>query len=430
VTCACNAGLFRKALHEIYIPRIQRGNASFAAKVLGARGALLSILAPFFEHGRFESPVVETGVEGQCLTQEDQLFILAQAALYLTTTRGMGTPEARICYERVESLCHSVSHPQLHYSALIGQWRYSLTSDNLRIAMQIAKRTYLVAQEQNDPALLIGACNGLACTAYYLGDFEAGLEYAMRGAQIWRSGSTASSVEEVDAPVVSCLFHQALAEWHLGKLTSCHLTMEEAVSLAKQLSDMPALTNAIFNAAILSHYERNISDTERSASKVIELSTHYNFAFWLAIGSILRGWALSASGATVEGIACIKNGIQEYRVAGQVLGMPYFLGLKAEALYLAGRTAEALGAIQEAESFTQRSSAHFWSAELHRLGAIFLTALKAQEAEIEASFCAAVRVAREQKSVSLEKRAEATYANYRQQRASGSVRRKFRLPLC
>jgi hypothetical protein len=36
VICGCRAGLFREALHEIYIPRIQRGNASFAANVLGA----------------------------------------------------------------------------------------------------------------------------------------------------------------------------------------------------------------------------------------------------------------------------------------------------------------------------------------------------------------------------------------------------------
>src|SRR5262249_50226758 len=45
VICGCNAGLYREALHEVYIPRIQRGTASFAAKVLGARGALLLVLA-------------------------------------------------------------------------------------------------------------------------------------------------------------------------------------------------------------------------------------------------------------------------------------------------------------------------------------------------------------------------------------------------
>src|SRR6202008_4132274 len=62
VVCGCHAGLFREALREVYIPRIQRGNASFAAKVLGARGALLSVLAHFFEQGCWGSPV-QVGAE-------------------------------------------------------------------------------------------------------------------------------------------------------------------------------------------------------------------------------------------------------------------------------------------------------------------------------------------------------------------------------
>jgi hypothetical protein len=47
VICGCNAGLFREALHEVYILRIQRGDTSFAAAVLGARGASLSVLVHF-----------------------------------------------------------------------------------------------------------------------------------------------------------------------------------------------------------------------------------------------------------------------------------------------------------------------------------------------------------------------------------------------
>jgi hypothetical protein len=81
VICGCNAGLFREALHEVYIPQIQRGNASFAAKVLGARAVLLSVLAHFFEHGRWGLPA-KTGIEGQSLTEEDQLFILLQAGQF------------------------------------------------------------------------------------------------------------------------------------------------------------------------------------------------------------------------------------------------------------------------------------------------------------------------------------------------------------
>ena len=66
---------------------------------------------------------------------------------------------------------------------------------------------------------------------------------------------------------------------------------------------------------------------------------------------------------------------------------------------------------------------------MHRLHGVFLTAMGADETQIEASFGEAIRVAKEQKSVSLEKRAEATYAEYRRQKASGSAGRGFRLPL-
>src|SRR5580700_5808992 len=73
VISGCNAGLFREALHEVYIPRIQRGDASFAANILGARSALLSVLVHFFERGRWGSPA-ERAAAGQSLTAEDQLF--------------------------------------------------------------------------------------------------------------------------------------------------------------------------------------------------------------------------------------------------------------------------------------------------------------------------------------------------------------------
>ena len=160
---------------------------------------------------------------------------------------------------------------------------------------------------------------------------------------------------------------------------------------------------------------------------MIKLSTGRNFAHWLSVGGILRGWARSASGDTAEGIPWIEDGVT--RAAGTVRGLPYYLGLKAEALHLADRTSEALEAIKEAEKVVERSEEREWFAELHRLRGVFLTAMGAEETQIEASFRAAIRIAKEQKSVSLEKRAEATYAEYRRQRASGSRGRGFRLLL-
>jgi tetratricopeptide (TPR) repeat protein len=341
VICGCNAGLFQEALHEVYIPRIQRGKDSFAANVLGARGALLSVLACFFEHGRWGS-LVEAGVKGQILNAEDHLFILMQAGLYLTATRGLGSPDAGICYERAEALCHSLNRPMLLHSALMGQWRYSLMTNKLTATMQIAERVYSLTQEQNDSSLIV-ACSALATTLYFLGDFETARQYAMRGIQIWRSGSVQ--------------------------------------------------------------------------------------AHWRAVGVIYGGWARSASGDTAAGVAWIEDGIRDWRATGAVRLMPVWLSLKAEALYLTGRTPEALEAIKKAVALSEGSGEREWYPELQRLRGVFLAAIGAEATQIEASFSEAVRIAREQKSVSLEKRAEATVAEYRRQKAGGSGERGFRLPL-
>jgi predicted ATPase len=428
VICGCNAGLYHEALHEIYIPRIQRGNDSFAANVLGARGPLLSVLVHFFEDGRWGSPV-ETAVEGQSLVAEDQLFILLQAGRYLTATRGFGAPEACICYERAEALCHSLDRPRLLSVALMGQWHYSLITDTVTATLQIAKRFYSLAHEQNDARLMTGAYRVLAGTLFYLGDFESSRQYAMRAVQIWRSGSVQSHPEDLDTPVVGCLCYQAKSEWHLGEIASSKATIAEAISVAKKLNDMHTLASALYSAAILGYYELKFAEVERLASDLIELSTRHNFVYWLAAGATLRGWARSALGETAEGIAWIEQGIRDLRASGLTLDTPSLLALKAEALHLADRTSEALEAIREAEAMVERSEERFWCAELHRLRGVFLAAMGADETQIEASFCEAIRIAKEQKSILLVTRAEASYEEYCRGKASGSGGRGFRLPL-
>jgi hypothetical protein len=98
--------------------------------------------------------------------------------------------------------------------------------------------------------------------------------------------------------------------------------------------------------------------------------------------------------------------------------VPYFLALKAEALHLADRTSEALQTIREAEAIVERTGGRVMCAELCRLRGVFLAAIAAEEAQIEASFREAIRIARDQKSISLTKRAEESYAEYRRQKAS------------
>jgi hypothetical protein len=109
--------------------------------------------------------------------------------------------------------------------------------------------------------------------------------------------------------------------------------------------------------------------------------------------------------------------------------VPYYLSLKAQALYLANRTPEALEVIKEADALVEKNEDYNMRSRLQLLRGVLLATMGADDTQIEASFSEAISTAKEQKSVSLEKRAEATYAEYRRQKASGSGERRFRLPL-
>ena len=221
-----------------------------------------------------------------------------------------------------------------------------------------------------------------------------------------------------------------MSEWHLGEIASCQANIAAAISLAKELNDANALALALTWAALIGYFERKPAEVEHCASELIELSTRQNFAPWLALGTVCRGWARSVSGDTTAGISWIEDGIGDWRATGATLTIPFSLAVKAEALHLADRTAEALESIGEAQATSERSGERWCYAELHRLRGVFLAALGADESQIGASFSEAIKIAREQKSVSLEKRAQATYAEYRRQKASASGGCGFRLPLC
>jgi hypothetical protein len=94
---------------------------------------------------------------------------------------------------------------------------------------------------------------------------------------------------------------------------------------------------------------------------LIELSTQHNFEYW------------------------IEQGIRDLRATDTVLAIPFFLTLKADALHLANRTSEALEAINEGQALAERFEQRRYLSDLHRFSGVFLAALGADEAHIEAS---------------------------------------------
>jgi tetratricopeptide (TPR) repeat protein len=276
---------------------------------------------------------------------------------------------------------------------------------------------------------MIGAYRALAGTLFFLGDFESARRYATEGVRVCRSATVQSAAEEYYSPLLSCLRYEALAEWHLGEIVSSRASLDEAISIAKDSNDMIALAFALNTATSFAVDERKPAEVDYLASKVTELSLRYHFVDFLAEAAIYRGWARSVSGDTTEGIGWIEDGISDFRETGAVLGLTYLLALKAEALHLADRTSEALQTIDEADALVLKTHERQHLAELKRLRGVFLASMGDDQTQVETLFSEAIRIAKEQKSVWLEKRAQATYAEYRRHKASTLASTKLRLQL-
>jgi predicted ATPase len=204
--------------------------------------------------------------------------------------------------------------------------------------------------------------------------------------------------------------------------------MSEALAQAQEVAHPYTLAFALAHTAWLRHYRWETAETRERAEADIEFSGEQGFPFFLAQGTILRGWALAEQGLHVEGIAQMRQGLAGHEAGGVLLIRPYWLSLLAQAYGRSGRGEEGLRVLDEALAMLHDQ--HVWEAELHRLrGELLLAHLGGRDdaeaapvdayamteagqfvAQAESSFWRAIKVAREQQSKSLELRAGTSLA--------------------
>ena len=100
---------------------------------------------------------------------------------------------------------------------------------------------------------------------------------------------------------------------------------------------------------------------------MITLSGEQGFPFWLACGTILRGWALAEQGQGEEGIAQMRQGLAAQQATGAEMYRPYCLALLAEAYGKVGQPEEGLNMLAEALAIVNKNGERFYEAELYRL---------------------------------------------------------------
>jgi len=298
--------------------------------------------------------------------QELKLQISLGAALLIA--KGYGAPEVKAAYSRARELSQRGGNPAQVFPTLLGLWRSSVVESRLRTSRELAEQLLELGQRAEEPSLLAVAHSTLGLTLTLLGEWATARLHLETGRDLYNADHRHSYVYVFGAhdPGVARLAYLGRTLWHLGYPQQALMASQDSVALARKVSHPYALGFALVFASRVHQLRRDSVATQELAEEAIALSTERGFPHWVAIGTILRGWAVAMREPGPQAIAQIEQSIEAWRGTGIGSSQSYWLGLLAEAYKRLGQPREGLTVLAEALDRVEETGERWWEAELHR----------------------------------------------------------------
>src|SRR4029453_6746679 len=267
----------------------------------------------------------------------------------LLATHGHAAPEVGEAYTYARQRCAHLEDPQRLFPVLRGLWNYHNVRAELQTAHALGEQLLTLAQQAQDAAMLPAAHRALGATWLWLGAVAASHPHFAQGIALYdpthHRASTSLYGEDAGG---TCRSLGTRTLWCLGYPDQALTQSQEAVTLAQQLAHPFSLNLAWCSAATLAQLRREVRSAQECAEAAISLAKEQGFPFWMAIGAILRGWALVQQGQIQEGIEQLHQGLRAHRATGAELDRPYFLALLGEAYGTIEEVGAGLTALAEA----------------------------------------------------------------------------------
>jgi predicted ATPase len=331
----------------------------------------------------------------------------------LLALKGHGAAEVEQTYGQARALCQRVGETSQLVSALLELFAFYLARPELQTARELGEQLFTLAQNVQDPGLFVVAHRMLGTTLFYLGEVSSAYERLQQGLALYTAQQHLPAYFYGQDVQVYCRVYAAMALWLLGYPDQALQTIQQArtQALAHPFSQAVALDHS----AWVHQYRREAPLVQEQAEAALALSCEQGFAMYVAIGTVLRGWALAKQAQQEEGIAQICQGLAACRTVGLELLQPYFLAMLAEAYGDAGQIDDGLAVLAEAVAVTENTGVRCWEAEQYRLRGELLLQAGVDTRQAETCFRQALDVARHQQAKSLELRTAMSLARLWQQ---------------
>ena len=410
------AGLTEKAVHYWYHAGQGTAKRSAHAEAIAHLRTGLELL----------KIVLETPERVQ---REVDLLIALGASL--NATKGQAAPEVEQTYSRARHLCQHLDDPHQLFPVLRGLWQYYNSRAELQTAHTLGEQLLTLAQQAQDTVLHLAAHRALGATLFFLGELASAHTHFTQGIALYDAQQHRASafLYGENAGVLSHIC-DARALWFMGYPDQGLVRSQEAIILAQQSTHSVSLSFTLSTAAIFHSFRREVRCTQECADGVTRLAQEQGFPHWMAIGAMLRGWALAHQGQAKEGIAQITEGLTASRGTGTETLRPYFLSLLAEAYGIIGQPEAGLTALTEALTHVETTGERWCEAELYRLqGALLLQQASDNATEAESCFHHALDIARHQQAKSFELRSAMSLSRLWQQQGKRAAARELLAPV-
>jgi predicted ATPase len=306
----------------------------------------------------------------------------------LLMTKGYGATEVEQTYARALALCQKLGESPQLLPAIAGLFRFHLVRSELEIARGLAEQALRMAQSSSDFTLLAIAHSMLGVVLTWLGEITVAREHLEQGQNLYdpQQHRFMALLYGDDLGVV-CLSYGASALWYLGYPNQARRRMQEALSLARELSMPYAMAFALDSAAWLHLRCHDARATSEYIEALEALAADHGFQHWRAGSMILHGRRLAQQDQEEEGIALMRQGLAAFRATGAELGRAQFLTLLVDTHGKVGHTEDGLALLAEALAAVDKTGECHYAAELYRLkGELLLVQeslrKKAKEAEM------------------------------------------------
>ena len=248
----------------------------------------------------------------------------------LMAVKGYGSPEVGEVFDRARALCETQGSATGQFPVLRGLWMFYLVRGQLEIAEDLTAQMLNVATASGLTAERLEAHRSVGMTHYYLGNFGNAVTHLETSFGLY------DEIQHRDHallygtdPGVACHCYVASSLWVLGSPEQAIERLRLGVELAERHGHAFSKAFAYFFASLIHLHRRDAGNARDLADVAIALCRKGEFALWLGIALVVRGWAREAQDDR-GGVREMLQGLQIFRATGAKLAHTFLMSTLAD----------------------------------------------------------------------------------------------------